>query len=338
MTEKSDSTPPESLVFGQLIESSRVIEGYTQKRLSEITKVPLKFIEGIEVGEIDDSFKLVYVKGFLSILAKTLNSDPADYLTAFKAAYPEDKVADVSIEEVTELQKVTGQKGLISNESRSPRRRWFWQGIGEKLSQLKFSDPPLTQRDSPEPSAEPKKTGFVMKWLPLALGAAAVLIFTILTENQKEPERIENSKTYVETSNQPLPEKQEAEATSKLERQSQPQRPKTAGRAEQTTKAQTDSLAASNVDPTPGTSEIVLTASEQVLVKISKDGEPRKSVEIAAGDRRSLEFNTNLQLLIMDASRVSLRFNGRNLGRLGSEGRIRKISFRNSSSDSSASL
>ena len=70
---------------------------------------------------------------------------------------------------------------------------------------------------------------------------------------------------------------------------------------------------------------IVSTKDVKIRINIDNSGFTQKS--LSPGDYE-FEFTKNAEMLIYDASAVTVQFNGRPLGPLGGKGRLRKISFR----------
>ena len=73
--------------------------------------------------------------------------------------------------------------------------------------------------------------------------------------------------------------------------------------------------------------QLVLTVREPVKIKIGIDGDPMSILDLSV-DQHQFKFKDRLDLLIYDASSLSVRFNGQDLGPLGQKGRIRRLTFK----------
>lgn len=345
-----DNIKERRLLFAKLCESARIVSELSREQLSDKTKVPLSFIEAIENGSKDLDISSVYTRGFIRLLCKTWGTDEEDYLAAFQLAYPKDNgAAKASIEAISEIQKSTGQQSLLSKEGKSGLMKHVGNGVKSAVSRA--SDKMKTsQTDKSGSTPEPR----YRKVLPVVAGIMVVLGFTIFqdTWNSSEQAPMEPSVAVSKQitnkrENVPLedvasePQKSEnlvAEPSGQTEPVSKPL--VEALEASEITKeihADASSLPESSesaltedrVYAEHGPSTVTVSAMEEVLVKITKDKESRRNIQMQAGTDMEFSFEDLLQLLIMDASKVKISFNGIDLGNLGGAGRVRRISFSN---------
>lgn len=78
---------------------------------------------------------------------------------------------------------------------------------------------------------------------------------------------------------------------------------------------------------TPSDTRSVITVQVIKPVKIRFKGANGSKTMTLKPDTYQYPFATSLETLIFDASRVKISFNGKNLGNIGSKGRVRKLTF-----------
>lgn len=85
--------------------------------------------------------------------------------------------------------------------------------------------------------------------------------------------------------------------------------------------------AAPPIAPTAARSVVTLTVLEPVKVRFKTAGKKRGQTLVLKPDTYQYPFASTLEALIFDASKVTISFNGKSLGNIGSKGRVRKITF-----------
>jgi transcriptional regulator with XRE-family HTH domain len=90
-----------------------------------------------------------------------------------------------------------------------------------------------------------------------------------------------------------------------------------------------DFVAGSTDAPTEviGLQTVKLNVKEPLKIKIGIDGEAMKVVDLKI-DQHLFQFKDRLDLLVYDASALTIQFNGDDLGSLGQKGRIRRLTFK----------
>ena len=75
-----------------------------------------------------------------------------------------------------------------------------------------------------------------------------------------------------------------------------------------------------------GKQVIEITAKEDVKIRAFIDGQT-VDVDTLTPATHSYSFETNAEFFIYDAAAVDVSFNGRDLGSLGSKGKLRRLTF-----------
>jgi hypothetical protein len=254
------------------------------------------------------------------------------------------------MEAVSEIQKKTGQGGLLTRETKSRHFRHIGRQFGKAIAGI-FSRSSSGNSDKSESSSKPDST--FRKFLPIAAGVLVVLIYTVYSGNEgqknEDPsvtklETVDVSNQYSAENNSELPKDiVDISEASPVSEQAQSPVEKTPAPVEtvaESSEGEEKALPTSSEKKPRGavgaTSSIAIVASSEVTVRIKEDDKPRQSRNLGAGDRVDIEFTDLVELLITDASRVTLTYNGNELGSLGSPGRVRRISFANYPSTANA--
>jgi hypothetical protein len=102
--------------------------------------------------------------------------------------------------------------------------------------------------------------------------------------------------------------------------------------AEEPTETAAETVSATAPAETAG-NVLKLVATDKVKVKITVDDQPATAKDLEPGET-SIEFKSSAQILVYDAGSVTVFFNGKELSPLGAKGRVRRLSFADSSQNS----
>lgn len=345
-------------LFGQMLQSARLVTGLSVLQLSEKTKVSADFIDSIENGISLDEQMPVYRRGFIKLLCKGLDVNELDYLEAYDRAYPANQDRQLSIEEVTKIQKKTGSASLLSSDRKANillRSVHAIQDFMISIREQKVRSGEESHTSQAQMGRDnDRRFELRMRYVTLPLTAillVAIGVFFFGERDSDKPEVIAIAPEKNEVV-PPLAEKQptlpleqvvEGVEKEKVENESVVDHSKTATSKPQNVVSELVEVPNGTDIPNEHTespqqlsqeeslnvsdSAISIFAKEEVIIKIRKDEETRVVYNLQSGDLKNLDFAQDLQLLIMDASAVDVSFQGKSLGSLGKKGRVRRITF-----------
>lgn len=301
--------------FSLMIKNAREEVGYSLNRVALATRISPPFIEALEKGEFEKLPGTVFGRGFIRSLCKVYDKDPNTYLEMYEAAL--DTGGGVAAIQVT-------------REEYKPRNP-----TGSSFSKVKRYFP-----------------SHYFRMVPL-YGAIAVSALTIygayhiqfLFDSDKASTTSvavgENKKENAETLNvqKPVLDKiVKSDASSSVAIVSKVQEsaePKSSVSEEKNPKgvAQSKTEAKAVVPVVLGEQTIKLEVIAPVKVKFNIDAKAAEVVELEA-KTHTYHFEDKAQILVYDASKVKISYNDKPLGFLGSEGRIRRLSFKKEDEES----
>jgi cytoskeletal protein RodZ len=316
--------------FGQMMSSAREVTCLSIEQVSEITRISKPFIESLESGELQSLPGFVFGRGFIRNLCKAYGIEPHDYLEAFElAANGESPLEDEHNLSVHANETVLGVK-LRSEIGRDGD----WKGfVVSKITQL------IQAKNGPVGifliaalgvpllfwlAAGPSQNTTVQDIQETFTEQNRVLSSTASTTGiptdalQKTPPK--NTDIQKDTAQKPSKKVPSvAEGKSVLQPDLKPQITETAKSIDlPETKPKTLAQNSAQV--------LEVTVKEPVRIRINMDKASWQTKRLTPGVYE-FRFNYDTQLLVFDAAALSIRFNGKSLGSLGTKGRVRRLSF-----------
>ena len=95
----------------EILKRAREEKEWSLERISEKTKIRIKYLEALEKGQYDKLPGLPYIKGFLKNYARTVNLDPDYILALFRREFKHEVKMTVLPESYEETRKV--QKSFV---------------------------------------------------------------------------------------------------------------------------------------------------------------------------------------------------------------------------------
>lgn len=338
--------------FGKQLRDCRQAAGYSIEQVSLLTRISIPFIEALEAGNVAELPADVFARGFIRNMCKAYGADSKQFVADYeRALHPpvveaaEEPAAPVSPKKAAAVgappnpakpKKVKAEKKVAAPKpapvpkadidpaaSKPMLNRmqqvalvagvliigvWFWarQQVDQPNVEEIVAESPATQTEdlpavvgsTPLPGSE--ETVASEEQLP-AVDAPAEEVVAVPPPIEEAPVAAVQPPVPAVTPVQP-PVQEPATVVLEAEK---PAAGAPAGNGEQVI-------------------EIVVT--RPVMLRMSIDGKSAVSQELQP-QTYTYKFTDNAELLVFNAAAVSVSFNGRSLGSLGSEGRRRRLSF-----------
>ncbi len=299
-------------IFGARLKAAREAKGLTAEALSQLTRINQNYIEALEEGALDRLPGAVFGRGFVRCITKNIKIEGDDHLNEFNACWNEAAPTSVLKVEI---------------KSKPPRRHA--EAVAKAISTLQS----LVRRGVifkvAVPLAAVAAGIFVIRHgsphLPdlgryLHLGAASVAT----PEPAKGPAKeldLTPAKPVVEqpvAATEPVAMQPEVAKAEEATPEAPPEKPE----------AVTAPVPEHPAGATTAANEQVLelTVTEPVRVRLDVDKGQPVTKELTP-DTYRFSFNDKADLLIYDAAALKISFNGKQLGSLGTKGRVRRLSF-----------
>jgi cytoskeletal protein RodZ len=307
--------------FGAMMRRCREDAGFTVAQLANETKILAAFIEALEQGEFGILPGAVFGRGFIKSICKILGAQPAAYLEAYEKACG-DK-SEVKQDKTSLKVPVTDS---IANFRFAGESFNEFKSFTEKIKSFSIRS---TLRGLNAPKA------FTAAGIVAALGlivainiysprkksavSTADLTKTVNEQNVFVAEPVEE--VAVETAPSEIELKEEAKVAAVAEPAAVPDVPVAEKVAEINVDQQSEGAAPIGEEQVL---DIVVKNPVKIRMKMDGDAWVTNSYE---PNSYQLRFKQSAQLLVLNAASVSIVFNGKPLGELGQEGRVRRLSF-----------
>ncbi len=330
-----DAPVPYGVVdFGQQLKACREQAGYSAEQVALLTRISIPYIYALEAGKMADLPADVFVRGFIRNVCRAYGVDSVKFIADFERALqpppvvvePEATVAAPSVAAPTIKDKDDSGAAVI--RSRLSRMQqialivgvavigvWFWarqQDDQSRVEEMVAETPASATADIPEVTAS----------TPLPDAATETADTTTTTDTAVI--NAENASAASELAAELV----EAENLAIIADVTQPReapKPAPAEPVEPPVAAAPPVVAvAEAAGDGEQVVEIVVKTPVRVRVKLDKQGVETHELEPRT---YTYKFQDHAELLIFNAAAVGVSFNGRPLGSLGSNGRVRRLSF-----------
>ena len=329
MTEPNEPTGPISTVtegerlenarvFGQMMRASREVSGYSLDDLAQATRISQPFLKALEEGRFEVLPGDVFARGFIRSICKTVGEDSSDFLDAFAVASRPPAGQKTGLH-------VSAGYGTSSIELRSEQRNSFkdWTS-GFKNKQ--FSLPEFPYRTI-------GILALVVLIIPFALwvigapkdsadsvpqGSTAENVGSGLPDKVERSEDLAAKVIGAEVNGEAANPVAAAEPNIKSESEKAVQKDDEQSEVAVFSAKKEDGLSGQVLD---------FTVDNTVEVRVSLDSGAWVRKQYEPGNYQ-IPFNETANVLVMDAAAIRIKFNGRKLGKLGSKGRVRRLSFK----------
>lgn len=303
--------------LGSVLREMREKAGYSVSSLAASTRITQEFIIALEAGDLTKTPGDIFCRGFIKIIAKTCRQDPQNALAVY-------------LELVKPRQEVDEKLGVQKMQHlHSGLNRVRGMDLGEtKDKALRFLSYLLPKSIFSKIS---------LRGWTFILGTTAVLVlgvyglFRLSLSNIDETfsAKVTNEAVQAEDIDEldelnpsvQVPEPKEEVIVSEVETDAPEIAANTAAKVETNDKPSFDETIGS------GSEVLDLRIKKELKIRIKVDKESWVTKILPADTAIQYKFTDKVQLLVFDASALDVSFNGRGLGALGDEGRIRRLSF-----------
>jgi len=301
--------------FGALLRKTREQAGFTIEQIAESTRILQPFVRALEDGEFHKLPGAVFGRGFLKSICKTMGVEPTPLLAAFARAVgaPLEKSSlQVPVHDSVAKFKFGGE-----NDDRFANVGGWLQNKYTLLTkrQLTFS---------------------------LAVGAVIIVVLSLLlgfprSTTPEKPAAPQSIETTGPSGAEVQPANEEEETAEAAKEVAPPDAATVAGAAKNPAVEPPPAAAADPVeqaaeykvaaDPAQGAPHLLVFAVKSpVKVRMRIDNDKWTTTQLEP-QKYEFQFNESAEFLVFNAAAVDIAFDGKALGSLGKEGRVRRLSF-----------
>lgn len=280
-----------TLSVGQQIKADREAVGMTIEQLAQATRIMANFIEALEKDDMAALPGKVFGKGFIKSIYKVFGKDPREVLAKFDDVNGAEHARDVPVTQVESL-----HTEIVTVESEARRFPIYLVG-GAALIGI----------------------------------AVLALIWALGSKPSEKAIEASNIEPPVQADDRASPETVEQDAldpesvVSVQSFETETKEDVEVGQVDQHIDPESVALQAEGTSG--GTSQLLeIVVRKAVKIRMNFDHKGWETKELSP-DTYQFRFEDAANLLVYDAGAVEMSFNGKNLGSLGSEGRVRRLTF-----------
>lgn len=339
------------LAFGAALRQLREERGISIGALAQTTRISIAFLNALESGHLEKLPGQVFGRGFVRSITKSYGVNGDDLTATFETLWAQEvprSVLKVQIKSKPVRVRSERVASLIHNTKSLVRRgvllkvaapivvgmaTVYWlataTGVHRAVAHLTersgaglSSAKPLHLQEVPPPAGlgAPPETATPASTEP-SLGASATAPAATL-EAPLAPPTAESLAAAAAEDTAPVAEATQSSLATPAAPSSGAAAPPSTAKAS-ITAAKSESAA---VPEANGEQVLELTVTEPVRIRMDVDKSAGVTKELKP-DTYRLTFNHKADMLIYNASAVKISFNGKQLGSLGSKGRVRRLSF-----------